>query len=87
MLSGLFALITPKTKAYLDTESCKATIAGAPFKIESLIQMAHTYEKSYNEVPTMALTCGTNSVDLQRKITAQSSKIKKLETEEAQQGD
>ena len=85
MLSGLFALITPKTKAYLDTESCKATIAGAPFKIESLIQMAHTYEKSYGEVPTMALTCGTNSVDLQRKITAQSSKIKKLETEQAQQ--
>ena len=85
MLSGLFALITPKTKAYLETESCRATIAGAPFKIESLIQMAHTYEKSYNEVPTMALTCGTNSVDLQRKITAQSSQIKTLEKEHAKQ--
>lgn len=67
MLSGLFALITPKTEAYLETESFRATIAGAPFKINSLIQMAHTYEKSYSEVPTMALTCSTNSVDLQRK--------------------
>ena len=85
MLSGLFALILPKTKAYLDIESCRATIAGAPFKIDSLIQMAHTYEKSYNEVPTMTLTCGTNSVDLQRKITAQSSQIKTLEKEHARQ--
>ena len=77
--TGLFALITPKTKAYLEIESNKATMAGAPFTVESLIQLANTYEKSYNEVPTMTLTCGTNSVDLQRKITQQSSTIKSLE--------
>ena len=66
MLSGLFALITPKTKELLETESCRATIAGAPFKIESLIQMAHTNEKSYNEVTTTSpsssrgTTCESN---------------------------
>ena len=81
MLSGLFALISSKTKAYLETESCKATIAGAPFEIDSLIQMAHTYEKSYNEVPTQTLTCGTNSVEMQRKITSQAATIKTLQTE------
>jgi hypothetical protein len=83
MQTGLFALISPKTKAYLETESCKATIAGAPFKLESLIQMAHTYEKSYNEVPTQALTCGTNSVDLQRKVASQAAMIKTLQSETA----
>jgi hypothetical protein len=83
MQTGLFALISPKTKAYLETESCKATIAGAPFKLESLIQMAHTYEKSYNEVPTQALTCGTNSVELQRKVASQATLIKNLQSETA----
>ena len=79
--------IAPKTKAYLETESCKATIAGAPFKLESHIQMAHTYEKSYNEVPTKALTCGTNSVDLQRKITSRAATIRTLQTENAKTTD
>ena len=87
MLTGLFALISQKTKAYLETESCKATIAGAPFKLESLIQMAHTYEKSYNEVPTQTLTCGTNSVDLQRKVASQAATIKTLQSENSKNAD
>jgi hypothetical protein len=83
LLSGLHAMITPKTKAYLETESVKATMAGAPFALDTLIQLAHTYEKNYNEVPTMNLTCGTNSVELQRKITQQSSLIADLKKENA----
>jgi hypothetical protein len=45
--------------------------------------MAHTYEKSYNEVPTQALTCGTNSVELQRKVASQATLIKNLQSETA----
>jgi hypothetical protein len=84
LLSGLHAMITPKTKAYLETESVKATMAGAPFALDTLRQLAHTYEKNYNEVPTMNLTCGTNSVELQQKITQQSSIIADLKKENAQ---
>jgi hypothetical protein len=51
LLSGLYAMITPKTKAYLETESVKATMAGAPFALDTLIQLAHLYEKNYNEYP------------------------------------
>jgi hypothetical protein len=72
------------TKAYLETESVKATMAGAPFALDTLIQLAHTNEKNYNDVPTMNLTCGTNSVELQQKITQQSSIIADWKKENAQ---
>jgi hypothetical protein len=83
LLSGRHAMITPKTKAYLETESVKATMAGAPFALDTLIQLAHTYEKNYNKVPTMNLTCGTNSVELRQNITQQSSIISYLKKENA----
>ena len=76
-------MINPKTKAYLETEIVKATMAGAPFALDTLIQLAHMYEKNYNEVPTMNLTCRTNSVELQQKITQQSSIIADLKKENA----
>ena len=87
LLSGLYALITPKTKAYLDTESIRATIAGAPFTVETLVRMADIYEKSNNEMPTMPLTCGTNSVELQRKVTQQAALIKSLQKDNTQNVD
>jgi hypothetical protein len=79
LLTGLNALISSKTKAYLDTESIRATIAGAPFTVETLTKMADIYEKTHNEIPTMTLTCGTNSVELQKKVTQQAALLKTLQ--------
>jgi hypothetical protein len=77
--TGLFSIVTPKTRSYLEIENAKATMAGAPMKVDSLIRLASTFEKTYNEVPTMTITSGTNSVELQRKVAQQSSALKSIE--------
>jgi hypothetical protein len=78
MEQGLMAMVTPKTKQHLVMKNTEALLTGAPLQFSDLLKQAEKFEKNYNEVPTMPLSISSNTVDLQRTITAQNSKINDL---------
>ncbi len=79
MEHSLMAMVTPKTKKYLDMRNTEALLTRAPLKFDNLLRLAEKYKKNCSEVPTMNLTVSTNLVESQSTITAQISKIKELQ--------
>jgi hypothetical protein len=87
MEQGLMAMVTPKTKQHLVMKNMEALLRGAPLQFSDLLKQAEKFEKNYNEVPTMTLSVASNTVDLQRTITAKNSKINDLMKKASQYGD
>jgi hypothetical protein len=75
---GLMAMVSAKTKQHLVMKNTEALLTGAPLQFEDLLKQAEKFEKTYNEIPTLQQSISANTADLQKTITAQSSKIADL---------